>query len=354
MCLCTVVGAADPQDLGQPAATAGRASPGGAMEAAAPHVRLFTAGLPAAEAPKWYYQDLEGQLQGPFDANTMSRWCGENALPRDLKCLGVHSADSAPLVPSSAALSHFQPLEKLLENAAAGIQYMPVRLGKGSNSDEGPATPQSAAPPKGSRVPGGPGGPGANNTQASAGATLSNGGPDVTRAVDQRASLAAAAAAAAAAAGGMNGFQAQQQALQASGLMAHLQQMQQRAQAASQARPQQAMPQQGATQPPGPSNAFLQQQQLAAPQQRMSPGLGAFIPPLQPPTGGQDGSAGGEEAGELTPNDAAWEPALVKLLKREGFSGKEADVKWRVIVASGRRVELCDPFLHRYRCDVFV
>lgn len=319
------------------------------MEAAAPHVRLFTAGLPAAEAPKWYYQDLEGQLQGPFDANTMSRWCGENALPRDLKCLGVHSADSAPLVPSSAALSHFQPLEKLLENAAAGIQYMPVRLGKGSNSDEGPATPQSAAPPKGSRVPGGPGGPGANNTQASAGATLSNGGPDVTRAVDQRASLAAAAAAAAAAAGGMNGFQAQQQALQASGLMAHLQQMQQRAQAASQARPQQVMPQQGATQPPGPSNAFLQQQQLAAPQQRMSSGLGAFIPPLQPPTGGQDGSAGGEEAGELTPNDAAWEPALVKLLKREGFSGKEADVKWRVIVASGRRVELCDPFLHRYR-----
>lgn len=39
------------------------AGPGQANNDAAAAVRLFTAGLPSSEAPKWYYQDLQGQLQ---------------------------------------------------------------------------------------------------------------------------------------------------------------------------------------------------------------------------------------------------------------------------------------------------
>jgi len=312
-------------------------------EAVAPHVRLFTAGLPSSEAPKWYYQDLQGQLQGPFDANTMSRWCGESALPADLKCLGVHPQDSN-IVPSNAALNHFQPLSKLLDNARAGIQYMPVRLGKGSFSDEGPATPQSAAPPKGSRAAG-PGGP-TNHAQAPAGAaTLSNGGPDVTRAVDQRASLAAAAAAAAAG-GSMNGLQAglvQQQGLQGSALLQHLQVSQQQQAQQQMQRPgsqprQQSTPvRRGNQQAGGPANQFLHEQM----QQGGAVGVGAFMPPgaagkAAPEQQQEGGSA--DELTELNPNCEAWEPALQKLLKREGFSGKDADVKWRVILVTGDRV----------------
>lgn len=268
-------------------------------------------------------------LQGPFDANTMSRWCGENALPKDLKCLGVHPQDSN-LVPSSQTLNHFQPLEKLLDNTRAGIQYMPVRLGKGSFSDEGPATP-SAQQPKGSRTPAGPGVPGMAQG-APAGAPL-NGGPDVTRAVDQRSALAAAAAAAAAS-GSMNGFTAQQQAaLQGHPLMAHLQQMQLRP--GSQPRPQQQLSQQQGPpgrrpgqQPGGPPNQFLHEQHAGIQQQ------GGFVPPGAAAQG-VPGQEAGEQAGELTPNDEAWEPAFLKLIKRDGFVGKEADVKWRVILQSG-------------------
>lgn len=276
-------------------------------------------------------------LQGPFDANTMSRWCGENALPRDLKVLGVHPQDSS-LVPSSGALNHFQPLEKLLENTAAGIQYMPVRLGKGSYSDEGPATPQSAQPPKGSRAPVGPGGP-AGIPGVVPGPAPLNGGPDVTRAVDQRSALAAAAAAAAAG-GSMNGFPAQQQvALQGNVLMAHVQQMQQR-QAAGQPRQQQQ--QQGTPgrrppqQPGAAPNQFMHEQHAGAGLQQQ----GGFMPPGAAAAAGQDG-AGGDGATELTPNDEAWEPTFIKLIKREGFVGKEADVKWRVILQSGKPARLC-------------
>lgn len=321
--------------------------PAGASNEASPHVRLFSAGLPLTEAPRWYYQDLQGQLQGPFDASTMSRWCGEGALPGDLKCLGVHPQDSN-LGVNSAALSAFQPLSKLLENAQAGIQYMPLRLGKGSSygSEEGPATPQSAAPPKGSRAagaggPGAMGGLGGSNhaSQPPSGSLLgnklSNGGPDVTRAVDQRASLAAAAAAAAAgggAGGGMNGFTAQQQGaggLQGAGLMHHLQQMQQRAGVGAGAGPSSSQPQLTPARTqfnlgsvgPASTGVFMpgsQQPQAAQPQQQQQ----------------QDG--GGDDApAELTPHSEAWEPAMLKLLKREGFSGKDADVKWRVILASG-------------------
>jgi hypothetical protein len=363
--------------------------PGQANDNASAAVRLFTAGLPFSEAPKWYYQDLRGELQvgmasslllpacpavqdqmwlghalfcssprptaaataqhtlttpcqpprsllllqGPFDANTMSRWCGENALPKDLRCLGVHPQD-ANLVPGSPAINHFQPLQKLLENTAAGIQYMPVRLGKGSYSDEGPATPQSAQPPKGSRAPGaGPGGLGSNaQGVVPAGAPL-NGGPDVTRAVDQRSALAAAAAAAAG--GGLNGFPAQQAAaggLQGHPLMAHLAQMQ-AARPGSQPRQPQQQPQQQGTpgrrptpQPGAPPNQFMHEQAAGGMQQFGAPGG---------PAGGAGGDGESGEAGELTPNDADWEPALLKLIKREGFVGKEADVKWRVILASG-------------------
>lgn len=261
----------------------------------------------------------------------MSRWCGENALPKDLRCLGVHPQD-ANLVPGSQAVNHFQPLQKLLENTAAGIQYMPVRLGKGAYSDEGPATPQSAPPPKGSRAPGtGPGGLGSNAQGLPAGAQPLNGGPDVTRAMDQRSALAAAAAAAAAS-GGLNGFPAQQQAggLQGHPLTAHLAQMQQ-ARPGSQPRQPQQQPQQQGTpgrrptpQPGGggPPNQFMHEQAAGGMQQF---------------AGGPPGGGGGDgsEAGELTPNDADWEPALLKLIKRGGFVGKEADVKWRVILASG-------------------
>lgn len=37
--------------------------PGQANDNASAAVRLFTAGLPFSEAPKWYYQDLQGELQ---------------------------------------------------------------------------------------------------------------------------------------------------------------------------------------------------------------------------------------------------------------------------------------------------
>jgi hypothetical protein len=59
-----------------------------------------------------------------------------------------------------------------------------------------------------------------------------------------------------------------------------------------------------------------------------------FMPPGAA-AAAQDG-AGGDGAAELTPNDEAWEPAFIKLIKREGFVGKEADVKWRVILQSGK------------------
>ncbi|WIA19303.1 hypothetical protein OEZ85_003937 [Tetradesmus obliquus] len=53
---------------------------------ASAEARLFTAGLSSAdEWPKWYYQDLTGDLQGPFDAQTMIRWYQEHQLPLDLK-----------------------------------------------------------------------------------------------------------------------------------------------------------------------------------------------------------------------------------------------------------------------------
>jgi hypothetical protein len=40
----------------------------------------------------------------------------------------------------------------------------------------------------------------------------------------------------------------------------------------------------------------------------------------------------------VQPGSEAWNAALTKLLSREGFSGKEADIKWRLILASGDRV----------------
>jgi hypothetical protein len=60
---------------------------------------------------------------------------------------------------------------------------------------------------------------------------------------------------------------------------------------------------------------------------------GSFIPP-----GAAAAAQDGDGAAELTPNDEAWEPAFIKLIKREGFVGKEADVKWRVILQSGEAV----------------
>jgi hypothetical protein len=52
-------------------------------------------------------------------------------------------------------------------------------------------------------------------------------------------------------------------------------------------------------------------------------------------------AANGEASGsasDVAPGSSAWNAALKRLLSRDGFSGKEANVKWRVITADGDRL----------------
>jgi hypothetical protein len=275
------------------------------------HVRLFTAGLPLPSAPRWWYQDLQGQLQGPFDAATMSRWCAEGALPGDLRCLGVAAQDAQQnLVPSSAAhMAAFQPLQTLLEVAAAGVQYMPVRLaGVKAGADEGGAKGGSRLPGDGRQQQ--PGGGGGTVQASGAGGQLLGqpDRPDVQRAGDQRAGL--------------------------NGLQQHLAQQQQQ---------QPARPGTGASSQlrAGANSGGMMRGVPAQPPQPLGGAAGASAAqPGAPAAGaGADGSGGGAAAAELLhPGSELWQPMLLKLLNREGFSGKDADIKWRVILASGDRV----------------
>jgi hypothetical protein len=306
----------------------------------------------------------------------MSRWCSDNALPLDLKCCGIHSKEGNVL-PTN--LSLFQPLQKLLDNAEAGIQYHPVRLTKGSYSEEGPATPQSAAPPKGSRADV------ANQVLLqqqqlaaamgqSFGPAALDARPDVLRTVDQR--LAGIP---------MNGI-SQQQQLQAQNFLSQLQQhprqrQQQQQPPLGQQQQQRGMLQPGRQQQPGPQGRnssstrrmpgagassnpqqemtglqqHLQQQQQQQQQSGLagsgaaaiSPGQQALVPAAtattaaaaaagKRPAGNNDAAAAAVP--EVSPGSDAWNNALAKLLSRQGFSAKDADVKWRVILGSGDRV----------------
>jgi hypothetical protein len=78
--------------------------------------------MPSREQwPLWYYQDLVGVLQGPFDAPSMLKWYQSGALPDGLL---VHAAPppaadgSAAATPSGAG--GFRPLGELLAMARAG------------------------------------------------------------------------------------------------------------------------------------------------------------------------------------------------------------------------------------------
>uniref|UniRef100_A0A383VCF2 GYF domain-containing protein n=1 Tax=Tetradesmus obliquus TaxID=3088 RepID=A0A383VCF2_TETOB len=323
---------------------------------ASAEARLFTAGLPSAdEWPKWYYQDLTGDLQGPFDAQTMIRWYQEHQLPLDLKCAGIHPQDSST---APTNYSHFQRLQTLMDNAEAGLQYMPLRVTKGI-TEEGPATPTKG----GTRGPAGPllnhllpqqpgsisavlaqqlaavGGPAA---AAAGGQLLQDTRPDVTRALDQRT------------AAGLGQLSQQQLHMQGQGLLQQLHAQQQPPQQQQQMRgPQQ--------QRSGSAPRQMQQQQQQQPGRAASAGRHAgavasfheqHLQQLQPgapgaaaaaapapagPSPSGDGSAGAAEP-DVQPGSEAWVAALTKLLTREGFSGKDADIKWRLILASGDRV----------------
>jgi hypothetical protein len=321
---------------------------------ASAEVRLFTAGLPSADDwPKWYYQDLTGDLQGPFDAQTMIRWYQEHQLPLDLKCAGIHPQDSST---APTNYSHFQRLQTLMDNAEAGLQYMPLRVTKGI-TEEGPATPTKG----GTRAPAGPlvnhllpqqpgsisavlahqlaavGGPAA----AAAGGQFSQDNrPDVTRALDQRT------------AAGMMQLTQQQLHMQGQGLLQQLHAQQQQQQ-------QRGPPQQQQRGASAPRQMQQQQQPGRAPsagrhsgavasfheqhvQQLQQPGMSAAA--VAPAPAGPaamsaaDGAAADGSAADVQPGSEAWNAALTKLLSREGFSGKDADIKWRVILASGDRV----------------
>ena len=237
--------------------------------------RLFTAGVAAAnKRPVWWYNDLYGQKQGPFDPDSMARWCAKSELPMDLLCCGVHHLDRA-CPPSNLQL--FRPLAELLAEVESGKDYRPVRT--------------APTPVQGSPL--------VNNQQASKPAaspqtvsrTWSN-NDDLTLQGDQRS---------------MPNRPQQQQ-----------QQQQWRA---SPTPPTRASPSPGAA---------------GTPQQRppfpMTQGAPAAAAVSAPP------AAGGEGAPELVRGSPAWNAALQKLLSREGFSGKDADVKWRVILPSGDRV----------------
>lgn len=41
---------------------------------------------------------------------------------------------------------------------------------------------------------------------------------------------------------------------------------------------------------------------------------------------------------ELVPRSPAWQEAVSQLFSRQGYTGKEADVKWRVVLPSGDRI----------------
>jgi uncharacterized RDD family membrane protein YckC len=102
-------------------ATRPAAAPAAAANPAWPQVALFTAGLPTPEEwPTWYYQDLAGALQGPFEVGAMIKWYQDGALPGDLLVCGVSPLDK-PARPQGFAA--FRPLQALLADAAAGRGY---------------------------------------------------------------------------------------------------------------------------------------------------------------------------------------------------------------------------------------
>jgi hypothetical protein len=320
---------------------------------ASAEVRLFTAGLSSADDwPKWYYQDLTGDLQGPFDAQTMIRWYQEHQLPLDLKCAGIHPQDSST---APTNFSHFQRLQTLMDNAEAGLQYMPLRVTKGI-TEEGPATPTKG----GTRGPAGPlvnhllpqqpgsisavlaqqlaavGGPAA---VAAGGQLLQDSRPDVTRALDQRT------------AAGMAQLTPQQLHMQGQGLLQQLhaqQQPQQQLRGPQQQRggsaPRQMQQQQqpgraaSAGRHAGAAASFHEQhlQQMQQPGMLAGPSAAAPAGPAGTTAVMGDASAAAEL--DVQPGSETWNAALTKLLSREGFAGKEADIKWRLILASGDRV----------------
>ncbi|KIY99906.1 hypothetical protein MNEG_8057 [Monoraphidium neglectum] len=88
-------------------------------------VALFTAGLPTQdEWPTWYYRDLAGALQGPFEVGAMVKWFQDGALPGDLLVCGVSCLDRGA---RPAGFGGFRPLKALLADAQAGRNYVPVR-----------------------------------------------------------------------------------------------------------------------------------------------------------------------------------------------------------------------------------
>eukprot|EP00877_Chromochloris_zofingiensis_P014675 jgi/Chrzof1/9461/Cz04g03280.t1 len=59
--------------------------------------------------------------------------------------------------------------------------------------------------------------------------------------------------------------------------------------------------------------------------------------PISQPSSQQPSSQASSQLSNLEPHSDSWRQAVTKLFNREGFKGKEADVKWRVILASGDR-----------------
>ncbi|KAF6258474.1 hypothetical protein COO60DRAFT_1122202 [Scenedesmus sp. NREL 46B-D3] len=169
--------------------------------------------------------------------------------------------------------------------------------------------------------------------------------PDITRALDQRT------------AAGLMQLTPQQLHMQGQGLLQQLHAQQQQQQ-----QPQPQPQQRGPSQQRGTSASRQMQQQQQQPgrapsagrhagavssfheqhlQQLPQPGMPAAstAPAAAGPGAAADDALSSAAAEpDVQPGSEVWSAALTKLLTREGFAGKEADIKWRIILASGDRV----------------